>query len=129
LVLTVLTPSHRLLSQLIELVYDLRRDNHRKAIKPIDGSTEKKLLLYSNGDTADSDPPELVIVLVIIQHERLNEGHDVHIIWRDEEDKTGYRLDAGAFTISKRTSDSELDKYFTDLGAPGITNKEESSEV
>jgi hypothetical protein len=123
LILSVLPPSHRLSSQLIELVYNLRRDNHREAIEPIDGNIEIRLVLYSNGNTSK------VIALIIKLHKRLVEKHDVHIIWRDEKDRTGYPLDAGAYTISERISDSELDKYFTDLSAPGMTNEEESSEV
>lgn len=115
-----ITPLHRLSSQLTELVYVLRKEKHAQAIAPIHGGTGETLLLCNGADF-----PKLA--LTIMPHERLNPRHDEHIIWRDEEDV--YRLDAGAFTISGCIDDSKLDKHFTDLGAPGETNKTEGSEV
>ncbi|KAH0542455.1 hypothetical protein FGG08_003126 [Glutinoglossum americanum] len=121
LILTVPSPSHRLPSQLTEPVYNLRKKNHEQATEPIPGGIEEPLVLCY-----DVNSPELA--LKILPHRRLNKQHDVHIIWR-EEDGDDYCLDAGAFTISRRVDDSELDKYFTDLSAPGAANKTESSEA
>jgi hypothetical protein len=108
-------------------VYDLRRDNHKQAIEPIDSSKELLEELYNSSNTVNLN--SLNLFLRIKLHKRLNADHDMHIIWWDGKDKSGNRLDAEAFTISERVDDSKLDKYFTDLSAPHMTGGVESSKV
>ena len=73
LILAVTSISHRLLSQLTEPVYILRKERHEQAITLIHGGKEETLVLYHSADS-------LELILTITPYERLNPPQDEHII-------------------------------------------------